>query len=60
MHWWLLLVVGLEFKINAWFFLEELEFQFMILGDQRGIFQEKYEFIYIVDKLVCCVLLSFN
>ena len=42
MHWWLLLEVGLKFKINAWSCLEELEFQFMILGDQREIFQGKY------------------
>ena len=45
MHWWLLLEVGLKFKINAWSCLEELEFQFMILGDQREIFQGKYEVI---------------
>ena len=56
MHWWLLLEVGLKFKINAWFCLKELEFQFMILGDQREIFQGKYEFIHpVLTNLFLCL-----
>ena len=60
MHWWLLLEVELKFKINAWFCLEELEFQFMILGDQREIFQGKYEFInpLLTNLFVVCYCLK--